>query len=623
MERESASFGTPRGLTPSRAEADGVPVYTLSVPGPLRAMLIFRVGAVDETLPMRGITHLVEHAAMFPVMQGFSARDRVNARVELLHTRFMAAGSTDEITAFLGEVTSGLSRIPSDRLEAEKKVLRTEAANRQGGSLKGSWSWRFGAAGPGLIDYDEFGLRWLGREHVEHWASTYFTAANAVLWLTGPLPAGLKLNLPPGERRPIPVAAPVPVKTPAIYQQGDRWVVLSMLGPRGAALNAGTYLLNGRLRERLRHQESLSYDVRANYERLDAGKAEVSCFADALAPSATAAATAIAEVARGLAQEGPTAEALAAMHAERRQTREHPDSGIGLLEQVALQDLDGLERKTTEQLEAELEALTPADIAGAMKAALETSILSIPRDVPMTVPGFTPIPAGVGERIKGVQLTAMPGAKHADVIDYSEQGVSLTQPNLTTIGVRWSDVAVAMWWADGRRSLIGRDGAGINIVPERWRHAEQLINALQAYVPQDRWVPMDEAGALPRQAGPVCGVCQSTPAVEVTFQDPRSLFMIWFRRVHGVLCRDCGIAKFREVQRRVLVRGWWSIPGLVVTPVALLANLSSYFTIRRLAPPIHSSGINPLPKGRTVWLYPGMLIPVALLAAAALMFWPR
>ena len=71
------------------------------------------------------------------------------------------------------------------------------------------------------------------------------------------------------------------------------------------------------------------------------------------------------------------------------------------------------------------------------------------------------------------------------------------------------------------------------------------------------------------------------------------------------------------------MRGWWSIPGLLATPIALLYNTAVYFRFKRIAVPIHSSGITPLPKGRTVWLDPGMLIPAGLALALIWIFWPR
>jgi predicted Zn-dependent peptidase len=608
---------------PVRTVVDGVPVFSLDVPGPLQAMLTFRVGVVDESLPAHGITHVVEHLAMFPIMQSMDAANHFNARVEPLRTRFMATGTPEQITTFLADVTSNLSHLALDRLENEKKILRTEAANKPWGSLKMAWSFRFGSRALGLADFEELGLRCLTPASVEAWAAMRFSAGNAVLWLSGPVPENLRLNLREGSRQSLPKIHPEQYRTPATYQQGDRWVLLSMLGARSTPLSLGTRIFDARVRDRVRHQLSLSYEVHAAYQRLDRDTAEVTAFADSLTQDSQAAAEALIAVARELATDGPRAEEVASVLAERRRMMALPEVGLGHLEQVAIEELEGLEPMTTEELDAEAEALTPAQVADAFKSAFATSFLAMPNGVSASVPDFTPIPLSTGARIKGIQVRAMPGAGHADVIDYSDEGISLTFPNRTVIGMKWKDVAVAMWWNEGRRTLIGPDGSGINVVPAKWGTVGSLLEAIRERVPPDRWVPMDEPGSVPREQGPICAVCEASPAIEVTFQDPRSFFMIQLKKVHGIVCRDCGIANFREVQKRVLVRGWWSLPGLVATPIALLSNIGVWQKIRKLPVPIRTSGINPLPKGRTVWLYPGMLIPGVVVLLLVWFFWPR
>ena len=48
-----------------RTDVDGIPVFWAPAPGAFRAALLFRVGVADETPAKRGITHIVEHLAMF------------------------------------------------------------------------------------------------------------------------------------------------------------------------------------------------------------------------------------------------------------------------------------------------------------------------------------------------------------------------------------------------------------------------------------------------------------------------------------------------------------------------------------------------------------------------------
>src|SRR5260370_26886421 len=111
-------------------------------------MLIFRVGVIDETLPTRGITHLVEHLALFVPMQDSAMATRMNARVELHRTRFMAGGSADEIATFLRDVTSRLAAPPVDPLEDEKRNLRPPAGTKSHRSPQSTLSIRVRARRP-------------------------------------------------------------------------------------------------------------------------------------------------------------------------------------------------------------------------------------------------------------------------------------------------------------------------------------------------------------------------------------------------------------------------------------------------------------------------------------------
>ena len=47
-----------------RTEVDGVPVFWADGPGNAVGQLVFRVGQADEPLPLRGMTHLIEHLAL-------------------------------------------------------------------------------------------------------------------------------------------------------------------------------------------------------------------------------------------------------------------------------------------------------------------------------------------------------------------------------------------------------------------------------------------------------------------------------------------------------------------------------------------------------------------------------
>ncbi|MBO0836842.1 MAG: insulinase family protein, partial [Actinobacteria bacterium] len=250
---------------------------------------------MDETVPTRGITHLVEHLALS------SLGDRPyghNGQVELTKTRFMASGTPEQVSDFVRTVTTNLLNPPLDRLDQEKRILRIEAVNRNQRSPKGVLSWRYGAGSLGLADYEEFGLRWLTADWVQHWAHLMFNSANAVLWIAGNLPSDLEITLPIGEKHAQGPCNPLPYGYPAQYHEGDRWTALSMTGARSLALVVGGYVLDRRVRQKIRFQEAIAYDVGASYNAISPNEAELRLVSDALAANAPAAALAMVECVR-------------------------------------------------------------------------------------------------------------------------------------------------------------------------------------------------------------------------------------------------------------------------------------------------------------------------------------
>jgi hypothetical protein len=83
----------------------------------------------------------------------------------------------------------------------------------------------------------------------------------------------------------------------------------------------------------------------------------------------------------------------------------------------------------------------------------------------------------------------------------------------------------------------------------------------------------DAASALIPVACGSCGVISAQPRY-VAFRTVRS-FGLWAKtgRLEGIFCRDC--ADHAAVRASILtwLWGWWSLPGLLLTPYALLVNL--------------------------------------------------
>ena len=448
-------------VTPERTTVDGVPVFFLPLPGLLRAELIFRVGQVDEALPRRGITHMVEHLAMH-----FRSHRpdwwRTHATVEPFVTRFNVRGEPGDISSFFSQLAASLSELPVERLPTELGVLRTEAATSSGGSVKEIWSHRFGARGLGLSDYREFGLNWLGPRDVRAWAED----SRAFATVGGD----------PGERQ-------------AFYQQGNTGVALSMLTKAGiTTAYVVSELLEDRIRARLRHAEALAYET---YVQLRAGG--ITAFADALPENAGQAAASLIAIVRDLAESGHRADELERVLASNRAAREEPGATLESLNDAARFELGAVTSTISwDDYDREARALTASEVARATEAALSTALLAIPEDVLFAIDGFTPLPEANGRTFAGSRVIAAPGAGKDSVIDYSDEGVSISLADGTTDGFGWQDIAAALWWSDGTRALLGLDGSARRIVPKDWAHPEALFEAIRVRVPADRWVPMDE-----------------------------------------------------------------------------------------------------------------------------------
>ncbi|MFI2760202.1 LppU/SCO3897 family protein [Streptomyces echinatus] len=108
------------------------------------------------------------------------------------------------------------------------------------------------------------------------------------------------------------------------------------------------------------------------------------------------------------------------------------------------------------------------------------------------------------------------------------------------------------------------------------------------------------------------------PAAPVTVRGHQGMVVVMrFLRRRGVLCRTCGLAVFRQMQADTLVRGWWGVLSMLITPVVLLLNLGALSGIRRLPPPATAAWRPPLDPGRPVLRRPAglfALIPLGGLA---------
>ncbi len=180
-------------------------------------------------------------------------------------TTFSVRGTPEEVAAHLTSVCDVLrSGQFLERLEHERRVLSIEARQRGRGLVTDHLSRRFGATGPGLFDWDEWGLHRLTRDEVWAWAATRFTRANAVLSLSGPPPPGLRLELFDGVHLPTTTVAPFHASLPA-STIWDGPAGLTALVPRSRAATGALSIYAERVVQTLRHEMGAAYSPAADY----------------------------------------------------------------------------------------------------------------------------------------------------------------------------------------------------------------------------------------------------------------------------------------------------------------------------------------------------------------------
>ena len=505
----------PRRPKINRTDIDGVPCFWREAPGPLRSTLVFRVGQGDEVLPEGGISHLVEHLA-------FSALEDLdfvhNGFVEHDRTVFWAAGEPEEVVEFLNGITGALSDPDEKRIEAERQVLSVEAQSR-GGSLVGSMlAWRYGPVGPGLVGHRELGLNWLDGERVRDWSDRYFTAGNAVLWMSGPPPRGLRLQLPDGERRPRPAPGPVVLATPTCFREGPHSIGLGALIPKSVPALAAVRILERRLQRRLRRDLGISYHASSYLMRVDDEVLHMSLAADVLADRASEALLEVLQVADEIANNGVTEAEIERDVTLMLRAYSADDATFGWLDSYAHAELHGdPEPRRPSDIVRELRTAPAGDFRDTAKAMLDSAIGLVPAGSETPEWPFTYASTWSSRRVEGAKHVAIHADAWGRYLLAGEDGVTVAVEEDKVVTVRFDHCEAAGWWDDGSRVLWGRDGFVVSFQPWQWKSGSKVSELIDRRVPSGRRVHMGPgAGPPPQQPTPMQLELQRTrPGVKV------------------------------------------------------------------------------------------------------------
>lgn len=466
----------------NRTEVDGVPCFFGNAPPPYMATLVFRVGRADESLRTGGLTHMAEHLVM--PAEPPSDYDR-NARVEDIYTAFWANGRREEVTQFLTDTCALIKTPPLERLETERSILQTEGAGRNNGPLQGALALRYGAAGPGLAGWDEYGLHWVGPSEVNEWIGERFTTGNAACWMTFPPSSGFRLPLHSGTLIGPPEPARLTdIETPAHFPFGPPGqTVLAVEAQRSTALVASFNIFRDRAWRVLRYETGLAYEIGDWYEPLTAEKAHAGLWVDTLDRNVAAASERLLSLLDDLCVNGPTDDELREEIERGRQSLTDPSLLQAKLHFAAYEHL--LEREySIEELIREKEALTSEAVAEALAAARETMLLVLPEDVsaPSSV---RPYPINAPRRVDGRRFPAKGFSLRGGrpVLIVGDEGVSVTSPTGDLSTVLFTECEVALHSPDNVRTLVGRDGFRIYFQPDEWRRGNEALAAIDAKTP--------------------------------------------------------------------------------------------------------------------------------------------
>jgi hypothetical protein len=480
----------------TQAMAGSVPLLTAPGEGLVQGGIIFQAGWAYETLPGRGITHLVEHLAL----SGENPADRhSNGSTGANKTAFYTTGSAEQVADFLRRVTDALRDLPLDLLDREVNVIRTEEEHAGSDSLA---TLRYGAQGRGLGDYRQLGLNRVTTREVREWSRRWFTAGNAVAYMTAKPPRGFRLDLPPGERAgdppdgavvPLPLGMNGPIGT----------AILDTVVPRGPAAQVYADAADRMLMEALRVERALSYKADAVYSAVNSRFARIVMAADSRQENNAAMVERFLATVLRLRDEPAPESVLAALRQQLDRHSEDQVPAVALLISHGQELLEGRQPKSLAEHNREYRDVTPGEVQRVAQEAWGNSIIQVapPEGLVEGLGLFDlPLPAPIGQTLKEYRPT---DPKWFALLTFAAEGLSLVVHQEPASAVRYQDAVALLTYPNGAVRVVGRDNNTVEVDPTAWQKMppEDMAN-LVARFPERLRVPMHakaspEAPAVP------------------------------------------------------------------------------------------------------------------------------
>ncbi|WP_328996608.1 hypothetical protein OG394_18350 [Kribbella sp. NBC_01245] len=464
--------------------------------------LTFGVGARDETLRTVGVAHLLEHLVMG---QARRTPIEIQAMVDLTTTNFAASGSPDRVAAFAEAICAGLTAPPVDRLSVEVGVLAAEDGWSAAPLVASMLNTRYGARGPGLAWLEGAGFDRLTASHVIDFARTWFTKANALLQITGPMPSGLKFDLPDG---PAPVRSIAPGRLldgPSAVPGDIPGAAVMLRLPVGDGARVPSRVaevLRDRIEEECRHIGGHSYEVDADSVSAGDGFIEWVVYAEAREGSSRAVAACVAAAVRDLAANGPTEAEMARVMERLDEDLSGPDAVLGPVYAAAMREILG--EPAAVPLDPELaRAVSAREIAAVLTEALPTVVCCGYDEgfEELVAAGFQPaLPCPVLSAVPSGEVFKPIMAARVFARELRNTKLVLTEDGLVMSDedgiheVRWDDVVGVMRTADAT-VVFGGSGCSIPLVDGLFKGGARVLEELRRRVSDDLWYAESALGS--------------------------------------------------------------------------------------------------------------------------------
>jgi hypothetical protein len=459
--------------------------------GVLEAQLTFAVGLANEPLALRGVTHVIEHLAMFV------ARDtpvEINADVDLETTNFYASGTPERVVRFLREVCTALGALPVDRLAVEKGVLEAEGEGGCHPIVATLLAHRYGAQYAGSVLFSGAGVAALTADQISGFARAWYVAGNAVLHLTGSVPEDLDLPLrqgvPPDRERPVGRlgSGPVMVTAEDLPATGAGVILRLPWDDNAHHLGHVIGILRGRIEDECRHRAGHAYTIDVELVTADVGIDAV-IHADAREDKETAVAQAVVKAVNDLALDGPHPHEVARSVEALQEAWSVDDATVLFQSREAMHRISGL----PEPLPADPSAATtidPADIRAWVADALPTAVFYVDQEAVSALESqlrHVPVCETVDELPVGqvfkphiLARTLYRNARAARLVR-TATGIAAADQDGNHV-INMDGIAGVMMTEDSCAVVIGRNGCAITLGDLLFRGSHEVLDEILSSV---------------------------------------------------------------------------------------------------------------------------------------------